>query len=161
MNTSDSNSGGSERNIAAVIQNDPSRCQFLDISKLPVPLDIIFPQSYRGPYVVLQKGAMPGGYVQQTARLLLTREGRWLPMFAFVKLPDQERFDLSVFSTAAEAMQHLEKLVGRARIDEQRVARGSRGGATVHSSKQTGYVRSHVPELLTQPYVKGKGEVVT
>jgi hypothetical protein len=123
MNTSDSNSGGGERNIAAVIQNDPSRCQFLDISKLPVPSDIKFPQSYRGPYVVLQKGAMPGDMYSKPLDFLLTREGRWLPMFAFVKLPDQERFDLCVFSTAAEAMQHLEKLVGRARIDEQRVAR--------------------------------------
>ena len=101
MNTSDSNSGGSERNIAAVIQNDSSRCQFLDISKLPVPSDIKFPQSYRGPYVVLQKGAMPGDMYSKPLDFLLTKEGRWLPMFAFVKLPDQERFDLCVFSTAA------------------------------------------------------------
>jgi hypothetical protein len=123
MNTSNSNSAASEPSIAAVIENNVSRCHFLDVSKLPLPSDIKFPESNRGPYVVLQKGAIPGDTYSKPLDFLLTREGRWLPMFAFVKLPEQERFDLCVFSTAAEAIQQLEKLVGRARIDEERVAR--------------------------------------
>ena len=60
MNKTSSNSPSSEPNYAAVIDNDVSRCQLLDVSKLPLPPDIKCPQSEHGPYVVLQKGAMPG-----------------------------------------------------------------------------------------------------
>ena len=123
MNKTTSNSPASEPNYAAVIDNDVSRCQLLDVSKLPLPPDIRCPQSERGPYVVLQKGAMPGDLYSRPLDFLLTKEGRWLPMFAFVHLPEQERDELCIFSTAAEAIQQLERLAGRAKVDEKRIAR--------------------------------------
>jgi hypothetical protein len=123
MNKDSSHSGASESNYAVVIDNDVSRCQLLDISKLPLPPDIKYPQYEHGPYVVLQKGALPGDLSSRPLDFLLTREGRWLPMFAFLKLPERERYDLCTFRTAAEAIQQLEKLAGRARIDEERVGR--------------------------------------
>jgi hypothetical protein len=123
MNKPSSNSPGGEPKYAAVIDNDVSRCQLLDISKLPLPPDIKCPQSERGPYVVLQKGAMPEDLYSRPLDFLLTKEGRWLPMFAFVQLPEQERDELCIFSTAAEAIQQLERLAGRAIVDAQRIAR--------------------------------------
>ena len=121
MNETSSHSPGSEPN-AAVIDNDVLRCQLLDVSKLPLPPDIKCPQSEHGPYVVLQKGAMPGDLYSKPLDFLLTKEDAWLPIFAFLKLPEQERSELCIFSTAAEAIQQLEKLAGRARIDEKRIA---------------------------------------
>jgi hypothetical protein len=123
MNKTSSHSSGSEPNHTAVIDNDVSRCQLLDVSKLPMPPDIKCPQSEHGPYVVLQKGAMPGNLYSKSLDFLLTKEGAWLPIFAFLKLPEQERYDLCIFSTVGEAIQQLEKLVGRARIDEKRITR--------------------------------------
>ena len=123
MNKSSSNSSGREPNIAAVIDNNVSRCHLLDVSKVPLPADIKSRQYEHGPYVVLQKGAMPGDLYSKPFDFLLTREGRWLGMFAFLKLADQERFELCVFNTAAEAIQQLEQLSGRVRIDEERIAR--------------------------------------
>jgi hypothetical protein len=124
MNTPSSNSpGSSEPNYAAVIDNDVSRCQLLDVSKLPLPPDIKCLQCERGPYVVLQKGAMPGDLYSRPLDFLLTKEGRWLPMFAFVYLPEVERDELCIFSTAAEAIHQLERLAGRAMVDAKRIAR--------------------------------------
>jgi hypothetical protein len=123
MNNSSSHLPASERNFAAVIDNEVSRCQLLDVSKLPLPPNIKCAQSERGPYVVLQKGAMPGDLYSRPLDFLLTKEGRWLPMFAFVELPEQERHELCTFSTAAEAIQQLERLAGRAIVDEERIAR--------------------------------------
>lgn len=123
MNETSSNSPASEPKFAAVIENNVSRCHLLDVSKLPLPPDIKFPQSEHGPYVVLQKGAMPGDLYSKPIDFLLTKEGAWLPIFAFLKLPEQERYELCIFSTAAEAIQQVEKLAGRARIDEKRIAR--------------------------------------
>ena len=124
MNTPGSNSADSSKpNYAAVIDNDISRCQLLDVSKLPLPPDIKCRQSERGPYVVLQKGAMSEDLYSRSLDFLLTKEGRWLPMSAFVHLPEVERDELCIFSTAAEAIQHLERLAGRAMVDAKRIAR--------------------------------------
>jgi hypothetical protein len=84
MNETSSYSPGSEPNYAAVIDNDVSRCHLLNVSKLSLPSDIKCPQSERGSYVVLQKGAMPGDLHSRPLDFLLTKEGRWLPMFPFV-----------------------------------------------------------------------------
>jgi hypothetical protein len=123
MNETSSNSPSSESDYAAVINNERSRYHLLELSSLPLPADIKCPQSEHGPYVVLQKGTMPGDLYSKPLDFLLTKEGAWLPIFAFLKLPEQERYELCIFSTAAEAIQQLEKLVGRAKIDEKRVAR--------------------------------------
>jgi hypothetical protein len=123
MNETSAHSSGSEPTCAAVIDNEVSRCHLIDVSKLPLPPDIKYPQSERGPYVVLQKGAMPGDLYSRPLDFLLTKEGRWLPMFAFVQLPEQEQYELCTFSTAAEAIQQLERLAGRARVDAERISR--------------------------------------
>jgi hypothetical protein len=94
----------------------------LDLSKLRLPVAIQCPQSEHGPYVVLQRGAMPGELYSKPLDFLLTKQGVWLPMFAFV-LSEQERNQLCIFSTATEAIQQLEKLGGRARVDTERIAR--------------------------------------
>jgi hypothetical protein len=123
MNKTSPHSPGSEPNYAAVIDNERSRYHLLELSKLPLPPDIKCPQSEHGPYVVLQKGAMPGDLYSKPLDFLLTKEGAWLPMFAFVKLPEQERNELCIFSTVAEAIQQLEKLGGRAIVDAERIER--------------------------------------
>ena len=69
------------------------------------------------------KGAMPGNLYSRPLDFLLTKEGRWLPMFAFVYLPEVERDELCIFSTAAEAIHQLERLAGRAMVDAKRIAR--------------------------------------
>jgi hypothetical protein len=123
MKRDSSDSGASEPKYAVVIENEVSRCQLLDISKLPLPPDIKFRRYEPGRYVVLQKGAMPGDLSGRPLDFLLTKQRRWLPMFAFLKLPEQERYDVCVFSTAAEAIQQLETLGRRAIVDEERIAR--------------------------------------
>ena len=108
---------------ARVIDNESSRYRLLDLSKLRLPVAIQCPQYDHGPYVVLQRGAMPGEPYSKPLDFLLTKEGFWLPMFTFVKLPEQERNQLCIFSTATEAIQQLEKLGGHARVDTERIAR--------------------------------------
>jgi hypothetical protein len=123
MNKTSSHSPASEPNYAAVIDNERSRYHLLEPSKLPLPPDIKCPQSEHGPYVVLQKGAMPEDLYSKPLDFLLAKESAWLPIFAFLKLSEQERYELCIFSTAAEAIQQLEKLAGRAKIDEKRITR--------------------------------------
>jgi hypothetical protein len=99
-----------------------SRYHLLELSRLPLPPDIKCSQSEHGPYVVLQSGAMPGDPYSNSLDFLLTKEGTWLPMFAFLQLPEQERYELCIFRTAAEAIQQLERLAGRAKVDEERMS---------------------------------------
>jgi hypothetical protein len=73
---------------------------------------------------VQQQGSMPGDPHSRPHDFLLTKEGLWLPLFAFIKLPTQERDELCIFTTAAEAVQKLEELAGTPAImDAERVAR--------------------------------------
>jgi hypothetical protein len=73
---------------------------------------------------VQQQGSMPGDPHSRPHDFLLTKEGLWLPLFAFIKLPTQERDELCIFTTAAEAVQQLEELAGTPAImDAERVAR--------------------------------------
>jgi hypothetical protein len=110
MNKSSSHSPASKLNFAGVIDNDVSRCQLLDVSKLPLPPDIKCPQSQRGPYVVLQKARCRGTFTANRSNFCSQKK----PLFAFLKLPEQERYELCTFSIAAEAIQQLERLAGRA-----------------------------------------------
>jgi hypothetical protein len=123
MKKDSSYSGASEPNYAVVIENDLSRCQLLDISKIPLPPNIKFRRYEPGRYIVLQKGVMPGDLSGRSLDFLLTKQRRWLPMFAFLKLPEQERYDVCVFSSAGEAIQQVERLGRRAIVDEERIAR--------------------------------------
>lgn len=123
MEKPDSNSPQTQLNDAAVIDNESSRYRLLDLSKLRLPIAIQGPQSGHGPYVVVQRGAMPGDPYSKPLDFLLTKEGVWLPMFAFLKLPEPERNELCIFSTAAEAIHQLETLGGRAMVDAERIAR--------------------------------------
>jgi hypothetical protein len=113
-----------EPKYAPAIDNDSSRYQVLSLSKLRLPPEIKRPQSEHGPFVVQQQGSMPGDPHSKPHDFLLTKEGLWLPLFAFIKLPTQERDELCIFSTAAEAVQQLEELAGTPAImDAERVAR--------------------------------------
>lgn len=119
MNESDE----TEPKYAPAIDNDSARCQMLSLSKLRLPPEIQRPQSEHGPFVVLQQGSMPGDPHSKPHDFLLTKEGLWLPLFAFIKLPTQERDELCIFSTAAEAIQQVEDLEGPAILDAERIAR--------------------------------------
>ena len=119
MNESDE----TEPKYAPAIDNDSSRYQVLSLSKLRLPPEIQRPQSEHGPFVVLQQGSMPGDPHSKPHDFLLTKEGLWLPLFAFIRLSTQERDQLCIFSTAAEAVQQVEDLTGSAIIDAERTAR--------------------------------------
>lgn len=117
---------GPESKYAPVIINEIQRYRLLNLSKVPPPAGLPPPRSKRGPFVVLQRGAMPGDMKCKPLDFILTREELWLPLFAFFRLPEQERHDLCVFQTAVEVIQHLQNLNGPAIVDAERSARALR-----------------------------------
>lgn len=117
-----SNSNNGEPKYAPVIDNERSRYHLLELSKLPLPPGIQRPHSGKGPFVVMQQGAMAGDPHSKPFDFLLTKQGLWLPLFAFLRLPVQERNELCIFATATEAIQQLENLIRPAIIDAERIA---------------------------------------
>jgi hypothetical protein len=111
---------------APVIDNERPRYHLLDLSKLSLPSGIQRPHSGKGPFVVLQQGAMPGDPRSKPFDFLLTKEGFWLPVFAALRLPVQQRDALCIFATMAEAIQQLENLTGPAIADAERIAHALR-----------------------------------
>lgn len=111
-----------EPKYASVIDNERSRYHLLDLSRLSLPTGFQRPHSGKGPFVVLQQGAMPGDPRNKPFDFLFTNEGLWLPVFAALRLAVQQRDELCVFATAAEAIQQLENLTGPAIVDAERVA---------------------------------------
>lgn len=69
-----------------------------------------------GPFLVVQHGIDPSNPCLEPDHFLLTRDGAWLPIVAFLGLPLQERRDRACFPDAAEVMNLLEQLPPRPRV---------------------------------------------
>lgn len=111
-----------EPKYAPVIDNERSRYHLLDLSKLTLPPGIQQPHSGKGPFIILQEGAMPGDPHSKPFDFLLTKQGFWLPLLAILRLPVKERNELCVFATVAEVIQQLENVGGPAIVDAERMA---------------------------------------
>jgi hypothetical protein len=85
----------------------------------------IMPRDKGGPYVVLQEGYDPQDLKMTPTEFVIGRSGKWLPLAHFYKLPVEERRTEFVFGTAAEVMQMLSNLPGKAEI----MGRGGEPGA--------------------------------
>ncbi len=86
----------------------------------------------RGPFAILQEGTAPGDLTFTRHEFFLTREGKWLPLYAFFAMEVEERRKLCLFESAAEAYEHLSTLTGTAEVDLVRMALAKGvGGANV------------------------------
>jgi hypothetical protein len=71
----------------------------------------------RGPYVVLQTGIDPDCLRASVQDFILGRDGRWLPVRLFLRLPQDTRRSLFVFGAVAEVVDVLRGLRGKPAIE--------------------------------------------
>lgn len=74
----------------------------------------IEPRDRNGPYVVLQEGYDPQDPAMNLEEFVLGRSGKWLSLAHFYRLPVPDRRAEFIFGTAAEVMQTLGNLTGKA-----------------------------------------------
>ncbi len=70
-----------------------------------------------GPYVILQKGIDPDDSTATVDEFILGRDGRWVTVGQFDRLPPEAQESRFVYPTAAEAVAVLQSLTGRAVVD--------------------------------------------
>lgn len=69
-----------------------------------------------GPYLVIQRGVDPSDAAMEPGDFLLTREGAWMPVGAFLGRPTPERRDQVCFPAAADVIELLGRLPARPRV---------------------------------------------
>lgn len=117
---------------SSVLRNDPAFLEVYNLARLSAKHpDYPMPPGGRGPYAIWQEGTAPGDLTFTKTEFFLTREGKWLPVYAFLAMEVEERRKLCVFDTAAEAMKQIENLTGPAEVDVVRtaMAKGVGGGS--------------------------------
>lgn len=107
--------------FAAKLSNDWQVCHLLDLKGLPVRDRSGLTPGADGPFGVMQRAYDPEDPKLEADDFMLTREGRWMPLYAMLALPEEEREALLVFTTAAEAIQTLANLRPEAVIDRARI----------------------------------------
>lgn len=117
---------------SSVLRNDPAFIEVYNLARLSARHpDYPMPPGGRGPYAIWQEGTAPGDLTFTTTEFFLTREGKWLPIYAFLAMEVEERRKLCIFDTAAEALKQIESVVGPAEVDVARtaMAKGVGGGS--------------------------------
>lgn len=110
------------------LRNDAACVEVYNLAKLAAKHpDFPVPPGGRGPYAIWQEGVAPGDTTFTKTEFFLTREGKWLPLYAFITMEVEERRALCIFQTTAEAMQHLAELSGPAEVDTARAAKAKDG----------------------------------
>ena len=76
----------------------------------------IQPRDHGGPYVVLQEGYNPKAAKIIADEFILGRNGKWIPLGLFYRLPVPERRAEYIFGTAGEVMQMMSNLPSNAEV---------------------------------------------
>ena len=69
-----------------------------------------------GPYVVTQEGYDPEDFRMRINEFVLGRSGKWLGLGAFFQLPAEIRQREFIFGTAAEVIETMDRLQGKAQV---------------------------------------------
>jgi hypothetical protein len=72
---------------------------------------------HRGPYLILQTGIDPQDPTATVDEFILSRQGHWLPLYLYYRLPEVTRVAEFLFPTAAVAIAVLQNLTGTAVVD--------------------------------------------
>lgn len=107
--------------LAHSISNDWQHFHLLSLDKVPALAGLASVPGH-GPFVISQEGSAPGDLKFRSYQFLLTRENTWLPLFAFVKLPVEERRGLCIFAGVGDVMAQLATLLGPPVLDARHVA---------------------------------------
>jgi hypothetical protein len=107
--------------LTAKLANDWQVCRLLDLKELPVHDRLGLAPGTGGPFLVLQRAHDPQDPRLEADDFALTCEGRWLPLYAVLQLPDDERLRLALFTTAAEALTALQALGSKVELDHARI----------------------------------------
>lgn len=114
---------------SSTLKNDASCVEVYNLSLLKAKYpDFPMPAGERGPFAIWQEGTAPGDTTFTAAEFLLTREGKWLPLYAFITMDVEERRALCLYNTAAEALERIEHLTGIAEVDVARIAKSKGNG---------------------------------
>lgn len=71
----------------------------------------------QGPYVVLQTAIDPQSLGATVEDFILGRNGRWLPLVSFRRLPQELRREMFVFSAASGVIEVLQGLTGTPTVE--------------------------------------------
>lgn len=115
---------------SSVLRNDPAFLEVYNLARLSAKYpDYPMPPGGRGPYAIWQEGSAPGDLTFSKTDFFLTREGKWLPVYAFLAMEVEERRKLCIFDSAAEAQQQIDCLTGPAEVDLVRTAKAKGVGS--------------------------------
>jgi hypothetical protein len=106
--------------------------------------DEIFPRDNAGPYVVSQEGYDPEALKMDYDEFLLGKSGEWISICVFFRLPTDLREQEFIFGTAAEVIDLMENLTGKAHIYRK-------GGSLAAPETDT-------PDELTDIFQQSKGQ---
>jgi hypothetical protein len=107
--------------LAHSIRNDWQYFRLLSLDKVPALASLAAVPGH-GPFIISQEGSAPGDLKFRSYEFLLTKQNTWLPLFAFVKLPVDERRALCLYAGIPEIMAQLEELMGPPVLDARHVA---------------------------------------
>ncbi len=94
------------------------------------------PRDQGGPYVVSQEGYDPADFKMQIQEFVLGRSGQWLGLGEFFKLSAEIRREEFIFGTAAEVIEILDSLPGRAQVRHGEEADQAEGTDETHELSQ-------------------------
>ena len=115
---------------SSTIKNHPERVEVYNLAKLAQKHpDFPLPAGGRGPFAIWQEGTAPGDSSLKILEFFLTKEGKWLPLYAFLAMEVEERRQLCLYDTAATAMECIASLTGVAEVDAERIAKAKSSGA--------------------------------